>query len=142
MSVRPRVIPGKVLHVAFNNVVRVELDLSCGVSIKRDITIEGVRAARGKDNAQMHCMVVLLGGGRNVLVHTDDTGQDIAHLSRVYLDATIKGEAPEGTMFRPYGFAEKHLEVGAYYAWLGEQQPPFDVNLVRDLLNGKRGLRV
>ena len=138
MSLRPRVIPGKVLHVSFNNVIRVDFDLAFGVGVKRAVTIEGISAVPGAESPQMHCMVILLGGGRDVLVHTDDTGRDAGQVSRVYLDTQLKGAPPEGVMYRPYGFEQKYLEVGSYYAWLALQTPAFDVRLVRQLLNGVR----
>ena len=136
MSVRlpSRLHHARVVRVRSLNCLEVDLDLGFGISVMKRIVLEGVDY-RGIPKAlrsdAKHCLVVLLGGKR-VVVHTDQSKQDGFILGRVYLDERVYGK-PEGLTV-PFGLTEPMLEVGAFYTWLAGKE--FDVHLVKVAING------
>ncbi len=97
--------------------IEVELSLNFGITVSKNVMLEG-GDTRKLDPEQHkkanHCLVLIV-GGRNLLLHTDDSLID-GHLhARVYLDA--QGATLPFGMYPPYGLSEDYPEVGALYAW-------------------------
>ncbi len=129
-----RLYNGRTFRVRSINCIEVELDLGFGITVKKSVLLEGIE--RGDIPKRLvsrakHCLVVLL-GGKPVLVHTDDKRKDGHLYGRIFLDQKVFGE-PEG-MVKPFGLDEEMLEVSTFYAWLKSKD--FDIKLVKGILNG------
>lgn len=125
---------GRVNRVMSLNSVEVDLQLGFGVSIRRGIRLEGIDVSAVPKHlldAAKHCLVVLLGGKR-VLVHTDPHRRGRFLMGRVYLDERVYGE-PIG-METPFGLDVSRLDASAFYAWLGAHE--YDIRIVKSVLNG------
>jgi hypothetical protein len=116
------------------NVLEVELQLGFGVSIRKAVRLEGIEERdipRRNASDAKHCLVVLLGGKR-LLVHTDAHREGRTLVGRVYLDERVYGE-PVG-MTIPFGLDESRLDVSTFYDWL--RAHGYDINVVKSILNG------
>jgi hypothetical protein len=116
------------------NCVEVDIDLGFGISVKKTVVLEGIDRAdipKTLVSKAKHCLVVLL-GGKNILIHIDDEQKDGHLYGRVFLDQKVFGD-PEG-LIKPFGLDEPRLEVSTFYAWLKDQG--FDIVLVKNILNG------
>ncbi len=129
-----RLFPGRVVRVLSLDAVEIDLQLGFGVFIRKAVRLEGIEA-RAVPKAFLdpakYCLIVLLGGKR-VLVHTDPHRRGRFVVGRVYLDERIHGR-PVG-METPFGLDESRLDASAFYAWLSEHK--YDVQLVKAILNG------
>lgn len=100
------------------NCVQVALDLNFGVTLQKNIIVEGIdghAVPAAKRSDAMHCLVLLV-GGRDLILHTDDSTIDGFLKSRVFLEAAAPA-APDGTLAVPYGLSEPRMEVGLAWAW-------------------------
>lgn len=113
-----RIYEARTVRVLALNRVLVDLSLGFGVRIQRSITIEGVDSSVPSAHYKnaSHCLVIVL-GGRDLLVHTDDTTLDGHLKGRVYI-ADPASEAPDGTLAVPYGLDDPRMEVGLMWKWL------------------------
>lgn len=118
--------------------VIIDFDLWFGIHGHKRVIIEGIDVGRvnaaQRGHAQ-HCLVVLLGGKR-LLVKVADPRVDGSVLGRVYLD--------EKVYHKPAGLVEvsdllgdnrERLEIGTYFDALIACN--FDVGFVHKTLNGK-----
>ena len=129
-----RLLRGRTVRVMSPNLVEVELQLGFGVSIRKAVRLEGIDESsipRHCARDAKHCLVVLL-GGKHLLVHTDVHRQGRILVGRVYLDARVYG-APIG-MEVPFGMDESRLDVSVFYDWLRGCR--YDVGMVKAVLNG------
>ena len=125
---------GRTIRVHSLNCVEIDLQLGFGVSVRKSILLEGVQPKtipRRLASGAKHCLVVLLGGKR-VIVHVDDHRKDGFLVGRVYLDEKVYGD-PVG-MLEPFGLAKTLLEVSTFYAWLADRE--YDIAQVKAVLNG------
>jgi len=132
-----RLYSGRTVKVLSTNCIEVALDLGFGLHLNKRIVLEGVNnrsIPKKLRNAAQHALIVLVGGKR-VLVHVDDTKQDGFLTGRVYLDEKVYGE-PVG-MTIPFGRETPLLEVSEFYRWLGDVE--FDLKEVKAALNGRNG---
>jgi hypothetical protein len=132
-----RLYAGRTVKVLSTNCIEVALDLGFGLHLNKRIVLEGIsnRSIPKKHrNAAQHALIILVGGKR-LLVHVDDTKQDGYLTGRVYLDEKVYGE-PVG-MTIPFGREKPLLEVSEFYRWLGDVE--FDLKEVKAALNGKNG---
>jgi hypothetical protein len=132
-----RLYAGRTVKVLSTNCIEVALDLGFGLHLNKRIVLEGIdnRSIPKKyRNAAQHALIILVGGKR-LLVHVDDTKQDGYLTGRVYLDEKVYGE-PVG-MTIPFGRETPLLEVSEFYRWLGDVE--FDLKEVKAALNGKNG---
>ncbi len=100
------------------NCVLVDLSLNFGVTISKNIVVEGIdghAVPQARRHDAMHCLVLIV-GGRDLLLHTDDSTLDGYLKSRVYLDGTAPSY-PDGTVAVPYGLDEPRIEVGLLWSW-------------------------
>lgn len=125
---------GHTVRVKSLDSIEVELQLGFGVSIRKAVRLEGIEAAdipgRLASDAK-HCLVVLL-GGKKVLVHTDEHRRGRFLVGRVYLDERTYGD-PVG-MATPFGLDVTRLDVSTFYDWLRKRS--YDIKLVKAVLNG------
>ena len=116
------------------NSIEVELQLGFGVSIRKAVRLEGIDESgipRRNASDAKHCLVVLL-GGKHLLVHTDAYRKGSMLVGRVYLDERVYGE-PVG-MTVPFGMDEFRLDVSVFYDWL--RTHGYDISVVKSVLNG------
>lgn len=113
-----RIYEARTIRVLALNRVLVDLSLGFGVHIQRSIVIEGVASSLPSTHYKNanHCLVIVL-GGRDLLVHTDDTLIDGCLKGRVYI-ADPAPSAPDGTLAVPYGLDDPRMEVGLMWQWL------------------------
>lgn len=117
------------------NCVEVDLDLNFGATLRKHLILESVDPssipARQRADAN-HCMVLIL-GGQDLIVHTDDSAIDGFLRARVYLDHAVpEGFAWPALTARPFGLDEHRAEVSMLYAWASAQG--FDVAGLRAVL--------
>ena len=129
-----RVYKAKTVRVSSVNSLLVDLDLGFGIHAHRTVYLEGVSVgsvpAPLRKNA-MHCLVVLLGGKR-LLLRTTDAQKVDGVLARVYLAEKVYGN-PVGLSV-PYGFDDALLDVSEFY--LSLRTNGYDVSGVKSILNG------
>lgn len=124
------------------NRIETELDLDFGIRLRRTFLLDGfeVHAAVGEArNRAKHCLVVLA-GGRSLVVRPDPRLRDRWHggvdlRARVFLCERVFGR-PVGYMQSVTEAQGPALELGPYMSWLASTD--FDVEVVKDLLNGGR----
>lgn len=129
-----RLLRGRTIRVASLNSIEVELQLGFGVSIRKAVRLEGIDESSVPQHCASeakHCLVVLL-GGKHLLVHTDAHRQARTLVGRVYLDERVYGD-PVG-METPFGMDEFRLDVSVFYDWLRSQA--YDIRMVKAVLNG------
>ncbi|KKL74226.1 hypothetical protein LCGC14_2067010 [marine sediment metagenome] len=135
MTVTPAALfRGRTVRVHSLNCVEVELQLGFGVSIKKLVLLEGIEQKdipRSSRSEAKHCLVVLV-GGKKVLVQADAQRKDNYVVGRVFLDEKVYGD-PEG-MMTPHGMDKALLEISTFYAWLATQK--YDIQEVKAVLNG------
>lgn len=113
------------------------LRIAFGIAIRKTVNIEGVNrhiVAPKLHSAAKHAMIILL-GGKPLLIHCDPTVTDGIIRGRVFLNRRVY-DAPDGTMFAPYGLDTPLLEVGSFFQWLHHRD--FDVAAIKQVLNGGR----
>ena len=129
-----RLLCGRTVRVMSLNSIEVELQLGFGVSIRKAVRLEGIDESsvpRHHASDAKHCLVVLLGGKR-LLIHTDVHRKGRTLVGRVYLDERVYGE-PVG-MGIPFGMDELRLDVSVFYEWL--RANGYNVQAVKVMLNG------
>jgi len=119
--------------LSFNS-IEARIDLGFGVSITKCVRVEGIDRDLIKSRARLatHCMVVLIGGKR-ILVHVGKSNAEGPVVGRVYLDEKVYHE-PEGYVI-PLGLDAPKLEIGIYMTWLAAQG--FDIAVAKRTLNGR-----
>lgn len=114
------------------NCVDVEIDLNFGITLNKNIVLEGVDTRTLSDAARRaatHCLVLIV-GGRDIIIHTDDSLIDGHLKARVFLD--VSGcDLPIG-MYTPFGLIDAFPEVSTIYTWAAENA--FDADKVRSLM--------
>lgn len=136
----PQLLRGRVLRVRSINCLEVRLTLAFGVSVEKSIVLEGVDkncVPEKRRQAAKRALIVLV-GGKDVIVHTDTLVQDGFVIGRVYLDEKIYGK-PEVGFVEPYNIDVPMLEVSTFYMWLRERD--FDVRLATEALNGSKNTK-
>lgn len=119
MALPSRLYPAHTIRVTTWNTVLVNLYLGFGVTVQKSLLVEGLDIAAlppGRRSEATHCLVLVV-GGRDLLVHTDDTTLDGHLKARVYL-ADPAPQAPDGTLAVPYGLDEVRMEVGLMWQWI------------------------
>lgn len=111
------------------------IELGLGNFTQRTLIVEGMEEPipRDLENAAARCMVIIAGGKR-LLVQTDETRADGPLLARVFLDEKVYGE-PLGYV-HPYGYQYKRLELGTFWQWITSRG--YRDADVKDVLNGPR----
>ncbi len=125
----PPSLRGRIDYIHPPNVIRVDLDVGFGVTIRRDLRLEGVQknfVPLSKVNEAKHCLVVMLGGSR-VIVQVQDTDSELP-IARVFLAEKFNGAPPGVTEV----FGNPLLDVSTYFMSLA---PDFDVKVVKALFN-------
>lgn len=112
-----------------------EIDLGFGCLAQRTLYVEGVDHVPPPgelgDRAN-HCMVVLL-GGKKLLLQISDFPIEGPVQARVFLDEHVYGHANLPGLTRPYGIDELMLDVGEFYRYLGRNR--FNVALVKQAIS-------
>ena len=119
MSMPTRLYRARTVRIINLNCVMVYLDLGFGISLQKNLVVEGIDGSvvpPSQRPAATHCLVIIA-GGRDLLVHTDDTTLDGFLKARVYLAAETPA-APEGTLAMPYGIDLPRMEVGLMWQWV------------------------
>jgi hypothetical protein len=118
------------------NCLEVAVSLNFGVQVCKNVVMEGVDP-RAIPNAMrsdaQHCLVLLV-GGKDLLVQTDDATLDGHLKARVFLDTPDQDLAWAAGF--PDGLDRRYPEVATLYAWAGEQG--YDPAAVRTALRGAR----
>ncbi len=129
-----RLYQGRTAKIQTANVIDVDLDLTLGVMLRRSITVEGVTAAtvRGQWREATHCMV-LLAGGREVLVYTDERNRGGAAIGRVYVPGIAPTNSPV-PLEKPPGIDVACVEVSSWIRWVADFG--FDDRRLRSALKG------
>lgn len=132
-----RVIPATVVRVHHLNCLEVRLQLDFGITITKRVIIEGIDGHRipPKLRPVAKKALVVLVGGKPILVHTDPAVCDGILNGRVYLNEKVH-EAPASALLIPHGFDQPLLEVGFFFQWLLERE--FDFTALKAVLNGRR----
>jgi hypothetical protein len=139
MDLPSTVYRGKVVRVQSINCIEINLDLRFGVHIDKNVVLEGIEAKdiNPKLRSQaMHCLILLV-GGKKVIVHADDSQRDGYIVGRVFLQDRVT-EAPV-PLLRPYGMDTPMLEVTSFYRWMASRD--FNAADVTNLLNAKVGAK-
>lgn len=130
-----RIYTGRTIRVLNLNCLEVDMALAFGIRVAKNLVLEfdsHTVPGHRKSEAQ-HCLV-LIAGGRDLLIHTDDdTTRDGFIRARVYVDAPVVGHVPAGVV-QPYGIDEDRVDVAALYAWAGTAG--FDPARVREAMRG------
>ncbi len=130
-----RLYLARTVRVISFNALEVDIDLGFGVRTRRRVRVEGVDqlgVPAPMQRLAYHCLVVLVGGKR-LLVQIDNPRMEGSILGRVFLDERVYHN-PEGMASVP-GLDAERLEVGLYFNWLAGRK--FDVTVVRRTLNGR-----
>jgi hypothetical protein len=126
-----RLFAGRVAKVHSTNCLEIDLDLGFGVVLRKRIVLEGIQSKdihrEHRRNAK-HSLVLLV-GGKNVIVHTDPDRQDGYLVGRVYLNEKVYHD-PYG-MTIPFGLDSKLLDVSEFFIWLKERG--FDITTVKGI---------
>lgn len=133
----PQLLRGRVLRVRSINCLEVRLTLAFGISVEKSVVLEGVEKSHipeKRRQAAKRALIVLV-GGKDVLVHTDTLVQDGFVTGRVYLDERIYGDPAVGFV-EPHLIGVPMLEISTFYLWLRDKD--FDVRLVKEALNGSK----
>lgn len=136
MDSTTRLYHGRTIRVCSTDCIEADIDLGFGSHVHRRVLIEGLdrKAVQERMRSKAkHCLVVLLGGKRLVLQTAEPKVEGMT-LCRVFLDEQVYGE-PEG-MCIPFGMRSEMLEVGTFMSWVGHCG--FDIDDVKNVLNGKR----
>jgi len=130
----PKLYHGKTIRVLSFNNIEAQVDLGFGVSVQKRVYIEGIdrELIKSMSKAATHCLVVLLGGKR-ILLHVQKPDAEGQIIARVYLNERVYHD-PEGFV-TPAGVDKPMLEIGIYMPWLAGQG--FDIATVKRTLNGK-----
>lgn len=132
-----RVVLGDVQRVHHLNALQVRLHTGFGQTLSKRVVIEGIdqKAIPPMLRTQAKKAMVVLCGGKSVLVHTDDSSEDGHILGRVYLNEKTF-DAPDGTLLTPHSLDRPMLEFGSFFRWLWDRE--FDIGALKEVLNGKR----
>lgn len=132
-----RVTEGLVVCVHGVNCIEVRLHVGFGISVTKRIIIEGIDWHRipPKLRALAPKALVVLLGGKPVLVHTGPEARDGRIYGRVYLNVRTH-DAPAEVLHVPHGCEQPLLEVGFFFQWL--QARDFDIPALLGVLNGRR----
>jgi hypothetical protein len=115
-----RAMTVRVVHL---NCILADIDVGFGVITRKNLLVDGVDCAavpQAMRSDAMHCMVMLV-GGRELLIHTDCAALDGFLKSQVYLSDDAP-RAPKGTMSVPPGMGEPHLDIGLMWNWVADQR--------------------
>jgi len=132
----PRLHNAKTLRIVDPTTIEAELELGFGVKVHRKIKLEGIDQSIVPSylkNKAQHVLVVLIGGKKIVVQAATNTIDPLVR-GRVYLDETVHGN-PVG-MSCPPGAEREMLEVSEYIRWIAGKD--FELNEVLFTLNGKR----
>lgn len=132
----PRLYRADVVRVQALDAIEVILDLNFGIHLRKRITLEGwspQTIAPKLRSAAQHCMIVLL-GGKSILVLTDDTNRNDTALGRVYLAEKLAPDYTGPGLLVPPGLDKPALEVTTFLQHLSTRS--FDKSDVIRLLNG------
>ncbi len=136
IALPPQLHHARTVRVQSFNCLEVDLDLNYGVSVRKNIVLEGVQSAdvpRHLRKAAQHALVVLVGGKR-LIVHTERQDTTDGYIQgRVYLAERVYG-SPEG-IATPYGLDLQLLEVTIFCRWL--KTVDYDLRHVKAILNGR-----
>jgi hypothetical protein len=117
--------------------VRLDVHLAWHVRLEKSFAVEGVVDARlpgdVADRAH-HCLVVLL-GGKSVLVHVDPTDGSPRPLARLYLDEKVV-DPPQELLWTPHQSVEPRLAVAPFFRWLAGRE--FDHRQVLNIINRRK----
>ena len=132
-----RVILGDVMRVHHLNCLQVRLHTGFGQTLSKRVVIEGIdqKAVLPALRTKAKKAMVVLCGGKSVIVHTDDATEDGIILGRVYFNEKVF-DAPADAMLVPHTLAQPMLEIGTFFQWLWERE--FDISALKEVLNGKR----
>ena len=118
------------------NYVRFQVHLGFHVHAVLNFTVEGVDPSavpeRLHDDA-LKCMVMLI-GGKPVLLHTRPDQHTSAPVARVYRNQKVAAP-PEQTTGDPTGRGDVLVEIGAFMQWAATER--FNINVVRQAITGK-----
>lgn len=129
-----RTFNAKTIHIREIDLVEVDLSLGFGISVRREINVEGVNpnmVPRKDFEAANRCMIILL-GGKNLIVQADDSSSDRVVMGRVFLDEDVYGATD--SLLTPFGTNKKRLEVGNFFSEMVKHR--FEAPFVRQILNG------
>jgi hypothetical protein len=132
----PQLLRGRVTLIRSVNCIEVRLSLAFGVQFAKRIVLEGIDRNFVPDRSKRDAKkaLVLLLGGKDVIVHADTTSQDGFTIGRVFFDEKIYGDPPPEAWVQPYNIDAHMLEVSLFYQWLRERD--FDRAAVKAVLNG------
>jgi hypothetical protein len=133
----PTQLPSRLYNAHVKRVINpscvdVAITLNFGIVLNKNIILEGTDTHSLNDAAKKaatHCLVLIL-GGRDIIVHTDDSLIDGHIKARVYIDQTACA-LPVG-MLQPFGLYDLYPEVGTLYEWAAQNS--FDADKVRALM--------
>lgn len=135
MELLPQLHKAKTIKVLATNALEVELDVGFGTRVIRRVELEGIGerfVPKDLKPRAMHALVVLCGGKR-LLVQADSNTIEGPVIGRVFLDEPVKTDGP--WMLEPQGYEQKHLEVSTFFMHLKEKD--FEVEEVKRILNRK-----
>lgn len=132
-----RVVLGDVQRVHHLNALQVRLHTGFGQTLSKRVIIESIdqQAVPPAMRTQAKKAMIVLCGGKSVLVHTDDSTGDGHILGRVYLNEKVF-DAPEGSVLVPHTLDQPMLEIGTFFQWMRDNE--FDITALKNVLNGKR----
>jgi hypothetical protein len=124
---------GRVTRIHRLNLIEVDFDLGLGVHSHRKLLLDGYTPEEVplhlEDKAD-HCMIVLVGGGKNVVGVNDGRGR-----LRLLLNERF-ANAPEHAVVKEVpGLNATLLDVALFFKWVIAQR--CDVSIVKAVLNGK-----
>lgn len=118
MTLPTRLYQARTVQVLNLNCVLVSLSLNFGISLQKNLVIEGIDGHSVPQHLRSdakHCLVCIV-GGRDLLVHTDASTLDGFLKARVFLEEAAEG-MPDGTLAVPYDTDQPRLEVGLMWRW-------------------------
>lgn len=136
MDLLPKLHNARTVRIVDPLTVEAELELGFGVKLSRHIRLEGLDRQiipSYLKNQAIHALVVLI-GGKKIMVQAATDAIDTVVRGRIYLDHKFYGNPPG--MSCPAGADTEMLEVSEYLRSLVDKQ--FEIGEVLFTLNGKR----
>ncbi len=137
MDFLPRLHKGRVLRVVEPHLLEVDIDVGFGVRVTRYVHLEGLSdrfAPKHSRASAMHTLVIIC-GGKDILIYADSGKIESPTIGRVYLDSN-KGLDGVWMVYPPEG-ARKLLEVSTLMQHVKDSG--FDVSEAKRILNAKKG---
>ena len=136
----PRLHRAKTIKVLWPHCIEADIELDFGVHVRRVVHLEGLDAQTVPSSLvsrAKHALVVLI-GGKNLIINTEPTLNGSKVVGRLYLDVPVYGNPPGMTI--PPGLDQEMLEVSEFF--LSLRKNGFNKDDVLSILNRNHAKKV